>query len=343
MSQPALGRVMAAEMREQPDVLRRLLQRRESLLAALAPELPATPRGVALVARGTSDNAAIYGRYAIEYSAGLPVCQIAPSLVAIYRTEVDYSGFVAVAASQSGETPEIVTVLERLQDLGALGVAITNHPDSHLAATAHLVVDLAAGEEQAVPATKTFTAQLAAFGILAEALGSPPWSPANWELIPGAVQEVLSDDDSGREVGDSIGEAAGIITVGRGFMFGVALEAALKLKETSSILAQGYSAADLRHGPIAVVEESFPVLVFAASGPTVKDVEDLVMMLRGRGARVFIVGTSPEADLPIPGDLPEALAVIPAAVRAQQVALWLARRRGMDPDQPAGLSKVTRT
>jgi glutamine---fructose-6-phosphate transaminase (isomerizing) len=343
MSPEALGKVMAAEMREQPAVLRRLLQRRESIVTRLRRELPPVPRGVALVARGTSDNAAIYGRYAVEHAADLPVCQVAPSLVTIYRTAVDYSGFVAVAASQSGQTPEIVTVLERLQYSGARGVAITNDPDSPLAAATQVVVDLAAGEERAVPATKTFTAQLAAFGFLAESLGTPPWSPGDWQLVPEAAEAVLSDDDSARAVAESIGDAPGIITVGRGFMFGVALEAALKLKETSSILAQGYSAADLRHGPIAVVEESFPVLVFTSPGPTAPDVEDLVATLRMRGARVFVVGTSPEADLRIPGEVPEALTVIPAAVRAQQVALWLARHRGMDPDRPVGLSKVTST
>lgn len=343
MSWRTLGSVMAAEMAEQPAVLRRLLERRETLVAAVASELPANPRGVALVARGTSDNAAIYARYAIEQAADLLVCQVAPSLVSLYHTEVDYSGLVAVAASQSGETPEVVTVLERLQDRGALGVAITNQPDSRLAAIADVAIGLGAGKERAVPATKTFTAQLAVFGFLAEAFGSPRWSPAGWEPVPEAVREVLADEDSAQEVADTIGDAAGIITVGRGFMFAVALEAALKLKETSSILAQGYSAADLRHGPIAVVEESFPVLAFVASGPTAEDVKDLVAMLRERGARVFVVSTTPEADLPIPDELPEALSVIPAAVRAQQVALWLARRRGMDPDQPAGLSKVTRT
>lgn len=343
MSQGTLGKVMAMEMGEQPLVLRHLLLRRERILDALGRELPESPRGVALVARGTSDNAAIYGRYAIEHSSGLPVTQVAPSLVAMYRTTVDYSGFVAVAASQSGETPEIVTVLGRLRELGALGLAITNNPHSLLASTADLVVDLGAGEEKAVPATKTFTAQLTAFAFLAEALGSPAWSPQSWDLVPAAVEAALADEEAAREVASVIGDAPGIITVGRGFMFGVALEAALKLKETCSILAEGYSAADLRHGPIAVVEEAFPVMVFSVPGATAADVDELVAILRRRGAKVFVVGPFPDADLGVADGLPEALAVIPAAVRAQQVALWLARYRGMDPDRPVGLSKVTRT
>jgi len=338
-----LGKLMSAEMEEQPEVLRRLADRREDILATLATNLPDVPRGVALAARGTSDNAAIFGRYVVEFSSGLPVFLVAPSLVSIYRAPIDYRGFVAVAVSQSGETPEIVTVLERLQELGAVGVAITNHSDSSLAATAHTVVGLGAGEEMAVPATKTFTAQLAVFGFLAEALGSPPWSDADWKVVPQVVEAVLADSEPGARVAETIGDAPGIICVGRGFMFGVAREAALKLKETSLILAEGYSAADLRHGPIAVVEEEFPVLVFAAQGPTMADVEDLIAALRGRGARTFVVGAVPGADLPTPDALPEALAAIPAAVRAQQVALWLARCRGLEPDRPTGLSKVTST
>jgi glucosamine--fructose-6-phosphate aminotransferase (isomerizing) len=337
------GELMAGEMAEQPDVLRGLLARRLEIVDQLTQGTPDAPRGVVLVARGSSDNAAIYGRYVIEVASSLPVTIAAPSLVSVYRAPTDYRGFIAVAISQSGETPEIVTVLERLQEMGARGIAVTNSNDSPLARAAHLVVGLDAGRERAVPATKTFTAQLAVFGFLAEALGSPPWIATDWESVPSAVAAVLADPSAARDVAERIGDAPGIICVGRGFLFPVALEAALKLKETSRILAEGYSAADLRHGPIAVVEEEFPVLIFAAHGPTLEDVQELVATLQERRARTFVVGDVPGADVPVPGDLPEALGPIPAAVQAQLVALWLARHRGLDPDRPSGLSKVTRT
>lgn len=337
-----LGKLMSAEMEEQPEVLRRLADRRRDILETLTVNLPRAPRGVALVARGTSDNAAIFGRYVMEFASGRPVTLVAPSLLTTYGATIDYREFVAVAVSQSGETPEIATALERIQELGAYGIAITNHSDSPLATIAHMSVELGAGEERAVPATKTFTAQLAVLGFLAEALGSPPWSPADWETVPQEVEAVLGDSEPARRVAEAIGDAPGIICVGRGFLFGVALEAALKLKEASLILAEGYSAADLRHGPVAVVEEEFPVLVFVAPGPTLGDIEDLIATLRRRGARTFVAGAVSGADLPLPGGLPEALAALPAAVRAQQVALWLARYRDLEPDRPEGLSKVTR-
>jgi glutamine---fructose-6-phosphate transaminase (isomerizing) len=337
------GELMAAEMGEQPEVLRRLLSRRAEIKSSLGSRLPDDVRGVVLVARGSSDHAAIYGRYAIEVASGLPVTLAAPSLVTLYRAEVDYQGFLAVAISQSGETPEIVSVLRCLSELGAFGVAITNRADSPLAREAGVVLELGAGDERAVPATKTFTAQLAMLGMMAEALGSPPWRPNDWASVPEAVESALADPAPAREVADEIGDALGTICVGRGFLFPIALEAALKLKETSSILAEGYSAADLRHGPIAVIEEDFPVLLFAASGPTQADVESLADTLDERGARVFVIGDVARADIPVSGTLPEALAVIPAAVRAQQLAFWLARHRGLDPDHPSGLTKVTRT
>lgn len=210
------GELMAAEMAEQPQVLERLLGRRRRLVDEMRAGLPDQLHGVALAARGSSDNAAIVGRYMLELATRRPVSLVAPSLLSLYGADISYRGQVAVAISQSGETPEIVSVLDRMQRSGARGVAITNRPDSPLAAVADLVVDLGAGEERAVPATKTFTAQLAAFGMLAEALGDPPWTGADWEGVPAAVEEVLADPQPAREAAFAIGDAEGIICVGRG-------------------------------------------------------------------------------------------------------------------------------
>jgi glutamine---fructose-6-phosphate transaminase (isomerizing) len=337
------GEVMESEMAEQPAVVRRLLGRRREIVADLRSRLPTVTGGVALVARGSSDNAALFGRYTLEFAIRRPVAMVAPSLVTLYRVPTDYSGWVAVAISQSGETPEIVDALERLQERGAIGAAITNDPSSPLGRAARMVIPLGAGEERAVPATKTFMAQLVAFAFLTEAMGRAPWDEHDWERIPEVIQQVLDDRGPAQRAAEAIGYAAGIIAVGRGYLFGVALEAALKLKETCTILAHGYSAADLRHGPIAVVEHDFPVLVFTAPGPVEDDLSGLVEVLGGRGARMLRVGSSARCELPVPGDLPEALTALPATVRAQQVALALARLRGLDPDRPGGLSKVTRT
>lgn len=337
------GGLMAAEMAEQPAVLARLAERREELVARVRAVLPAGPARVVIVARGSSDHAAVYGRYVLEHASRAPVALAAPSLHTLYGVQTDYSGYVAIAVSQSGRTPEIVDVLGRMRAAGACALAVTNGDDSPLASEADAAVDLGAGDERAVPATKTFTAQVAAFALVAEAIGPVPWAPGDWDALPDAVEDVLGDDAPPRSVASAIGDARGLIAVARGYLYGVALEAALKLKETTSLLAEGYSAADFRHGPIAVVDAGLPVLAFSAAGPAAADVAELAGEVRGRGGRVIAVSDAPEADLPFPAGVPEALAAIPATVRAQQVARELALHRGIDPDAPFGLRKVTPT
>jgi glucosamine--fructose-6-phosphate aminotransferase (isomerizing) len=333
---------MLAEMSEQPRVLADIAARRAELVAAVRAVIPRDLAGVVLIARGSSDNAAIFGRYAFELASGRPVSLAAPSLHTVYGARSDYRGYLAIAVSQSGRTPEIVTLLEAAARAGAATIALTNDVTSPLAAAAGLAIDLGAGAEVAVPATKTFTAQVATFAVIAEALGSVPWADADWAALPGAVERVLADAVAAERVAAGIGDARGLITVGRGFLFPIALEAALKLKETAFLLAEGYSAADLLHGPVAVVQHGFPVLAFVGEGPTKASMTDLVTELRGRGGRVAVVGPA-DADLPVPSGLAEALATIPAAIRAQQVARALTLLRGLDPDAPAGLTKITLT
>jgi len=337
------GRQMAAEMAEQPDVLARLVARRDEFGTMVRDAVGDHVQGIVLLARGSSDHAAIYGRYVLELAVGRPVALAAPSLHTLYHAEVDYSGYLAVAVSQSGRTPEITTVLEAARAAGATTIAVTNEADSPLAQAADGVIDLQAGDEEAVPATKTFTAQVAAFALLAEALGPVPWSHADWQRVPQSVAQVLADEQPAQEAAEAIGDAPGMVVVGRGFCYGIALEAALKLKETCGLLAQGYSAADLRHGPIGVVEHDFPVLALVTSGPTEPDMRDLVDVLRRRGADVQVAGSMSGADLPVDGDLAEALTTMPMAVRGQQVARALSLWRGLDPDSPVGLTKVTPT
>ena len=335
---------MAMEMAQQPDVLSGLSGRRPALIRELRAAIPSDTKGIILVARGSSDHAAIFGRYILELATGLPVALAAPSLHTLYDSKPRCEGFLAVGVSQSGRTPEIVTVLERLVAGGAHAVAVTNEPVSPLGRAASVVLELGAGDERAVPATKTFTAQLVAFAIIAEALGTVPWGDRDWATLPAIVQAMMDDPHQAAVVADEIGDSGGLLTVGRGFMFPVALEAALKLKETTSLLAEGYSAADLRHGPFAVVQRGFPVLSFSVAGPAGRDIDDLTRLLKEeRGAHMLRVSDCADADLALPGDLPEPLATIPAAVRAQQVAYELALCRGLNPDAPVGLTKVTPT
>jgi glutamine---fructose-6-phosphate transaminase (isomerizing) len=337
------GERMDREMRQQPEILSRLLARRGEIIGSVRGVLPGDLAGVVLIARGSSDHAAILGRYLIEAVARRPVGLAAPSVLTLYGSEVDYRGYLVVAVSQSGRTPEIVDVLGRARARGARTVAITNEADSPLAEGADVTVHLDAGTEEAVPATKTFTAQVAAFALLAGAFGSVPWDEDAWERVPASVSSVLEDPEPAGLVAEALREAEGLIAVGRGYLFAIALEAALKLKEVTGILAEGYSAADLLHGPVAVVEQGFPVLTFVAPGPARASMEELRAVLDRRGARVFLVGEDPTADLPVPGGIPEPLATIPVAVRAQQLAYSLGLRKGLDPDVPEGLTKVTFT
>jgi glucosamine--fructose-6-phosphate aminotransferase (isomerizing) len=337
------GAVMAAEMAEQPAILRRLIGRRPDLLAHLRKVLAPVPMRVVIVARGSSDHAAIYGRYILEHATRTPVALAAPSLHTRYRVDTDYRGYLAIAASQSGRTPEIVATLEQMRARGAVAIAITNDAESPLAQAADVALGLDAGPERAIPATKTFTAQLAIFALLAEAIGPVPWTPADWQTVVPAVEAALSDRAAADPVAAGIGDARAAVVLARGYLFSVALEAALKLKETTSLLAWADSTADFRHGPIAVVDSQLPVLALSAKGPCEADVADIARDIRARGGRVFSIADTAGADLPTAPGVAEALATIPAAVRAQQLALALARYRGLDADAPAGLSKITAT
>jgi glucosamine--fructose-6-phosphate aminotransferase (isomerizing) len=338
------GERMAAEMAAQPDVLAGIASRRVEISAALGAVVPDDPLGVVLIARGSSDHAAVYGRYVLQLATGRPVALAAPSLHTLYRSRMHCPGFLAVAVSQSGRTPEITSVLQSYVNAGATGIAITNNPRSPLAEAAGATIALGAGEELAVPATKTFTAQLAAFALLAETIGRTTWTGDDWDRLPEMVARTLEDDTSPSRVATRLADAPGLISVGRGFMYSVALESALKLKEATSLLAQGYSAADLRHGPVAVIERDFPVLAFWVHGPAAREMQELVAwLIAEREANAFVATDGGDADLPLPENLAEALAPIPAAVRAQQVSHALALVRGLDPDAPQGLTKVTPT
>lgn len=337
------GSLMAAEMAEQPAILRRLIDERGELLARVRAIVPSPPLRVVVLARGSSDHAGIYGRYALEHATRTPVALAAPSLHTRYGVDTDYHGYVAIAASQSGRTPEIVTTLEHMRSRGAVAIAVTNDAESPLAQAADLTLTLGAGPEKAVPATKTFTAQLAIFALLAEAMGPVPWSDADWATVPRSVEAALADPAPADPVAAGIGDARAAVVLARGFHFSVALEAALKLKETTSLLAWADSTADFLHGPIAVVDSALPVLAISAAGPCAADVAEISRDIRARGGHVFSIADTPDAEIPIPSGVPEALATIPAAVRAQQLAFALARHRGLDADAPAGLSKITAT
>jgi glutamine---fructose-6-phosphate transaminase (isomerizing) len=334
---------MAAEMAEQPARLRELIGRFGTIAERVRAAAPVPLHGITIVARGSSDNAAVYGRYLLEAATGKPISLAAPSLHTLYGIDVDYRGQLVIAVSQSGATPEIVRTLQALQAAGGSGLAITNDPGSPLARAAAHTIELELGVEQAVPATKTVTGQLTAFAIIAAALGRAPFADEQLRAVPGWVDAVLDDPDPATAAAEHLGGASQLIVVARGYLFAAALEMALKIKETCSLLADGYSAADLRHGPIAAVTRGLPVIALRVHGPAAADVGSLVDEMRERRAHVLVVGDDAAADVPLPRNVPEPLAPILAVVRGQQLAHELATALGYDPDSPPGLSKVTAT
>ncbi len=338
-----LGAVMAAEMAEQPARLAGLLGRADEVIGQVRERLPEPLAGTVLVARGSSDHAATTGRYLLELATARPVASASPSLHTLYGARTDFRGYLVVAVSQSGRTPEIRQTLEAARAAGGRTVAVTNDPGSPLAAAAELTVDLGVGVERAVPATKTVTAQLVAFALLAQSAGDIGFGPQVRARLPEQVAEVLDDPAAADDVAGWLTGRARLATVARGLLYGAAAEAALKVEETSSVFATGYSAADLRHGPIAVASTSLPLLAFAHRGPAAADGLDLVHDLRNRGADVRLAGAVDGATLRWDADAPEVAAPVLAVVRAQQIALSLARRLGRNPDGPEGLTKVTVT
>jgi glucosamine--fructose-6-phosphate aminotransferase (isomerizing) len=316
-------------------VLGRLAERFDDHVERVRAIVPVPLGGVVFVARGSSDNAAVYGRYLAELASGRPAALAAPSLLTLYDAPVDYAGQLVVALSQSGATPEVVTVCQRLRAAGARTVAIVNDLTSPLAAAVEVAIPLEAGDERAVPATKTVTAQLLAVAAVAAALGPVPFSGGDLAALPREVAALLADPATSRAQAKRLAGADRLFVVARGLLQAAALEAALKIKETARIVAEGISAADFRHGPIAAVDRDVPVLVFEHRGPAAADVRELAAELEARGA--------PVVGLPVPDAVPEALAAVPAIVRAQQLALELALARGLDPDAPTGLAKVTAT
>ncbi|MEO8686925.1 MAG: SIS domain-containing protein [Solirubrobacteraceae bacterium] len=284
---------MAREMAEQPAVVGALLSRRHELAAELRALAPEPLTGVILVARGSSDNAAVYGRYVLEAALRRPVSMAAPSLWTRYGIEEDLCGHLAVGVSQSGRTPEIADTLERVGAAGAATVGITNEAGSPLAEAAGLTIELQAGPEQAVPATKTVTAQLAACAILAHALGAPRWPDAAWDEVPRAQAEVLADDAAAAAAGTAIAGSGNHVQLGRGFLYAVALEGALKVAETTGLAASGFSVADFLHGPKAVAQPGTSAVAYAAPGPVAGDVREAAARAREAGAVLIASARTP--------------------------------------------------
>ena len=338
------------EIREQPEALSRLLKEGRAEAERIAARVQAyAPRFVVIAARGSSDNAARYAQYLFGAHNRLPVCLATPSLFTFYDAAPSLAGALVIGVSQSGQSPDIVAVVESGRKQGALTLAITNRPGSPLSAAAEHTLPLLAGEERAVAATKTYTTQLCALAMLSAALEG---SEARWaELfrVPDLVDRAIALNTGMDAKVARYRYAEHFAVVGRGFNYATAFEVALKMKETSYLVAEPYSPADLLHGPMAMIDRGFPVLLVAPSGRVLSDVAQLAGQLEQRSAEIVAISDDAavlgraRVALPLPGEMPEWVSPMVAVVPGQMFAVALARTRGLDPDQPRGLNKVTET
>lgn len=342
--------LMSDEIRETPEALARLLDEGAGQFDQVTNSISKRSIDwVSIVARGTSDHAAIYARYLIESKLGIPVTLAAPSLVSVYRQPFFRHGGLVLAISQSGRSPDLIETVEAARAAGLPAVTITNHPNSPLALSSTDVIDCMAGEEKSVAATKTYTASLLSVAMLVESLRSGP-SP-HLRLLPDLVDATIDTAHRWVEEANTVevlSEAGGCLVVGRGYNLSTALEAALKLIETSGVLALGYSAADLEHGPLVLARKGIPVLIFHSPGVMGDHTRSLLDRLSGFAANLWTIGPAdrPRRDsgsmaLPLPCD--DELSPIPYAIPGQVLAETLARRVGLDPDSPPGLGKETLT
>ncbi len=305
-------------------------------------------RLIVLVARGTSDNAALFGRYLLELTTGVPVSLCAPSIHTLYGARLDLRRALVIGISQSGEGPDINLVLRRTRQQGAFTVGITNEPGSTLARIVDEVFLVRAGKQRSVAATKTYTCQLLVLYLLASALGSRITLPEIGEGVP-RVEKALKLAPQIRELVERYRYMRQCAVVARGLNYANAFELALKLMETCYVVAQRFSSADFRHGPIALIERDFPVFLFAPPGKTLRDLKGLAERLRKLRAETLAI-TSAGVRLPgatclirLPEAIPEIYTPIPYIVPGQLLAALLAEAKGLDPDRPRSLQIVTQT
>jgi glucosamine--fructose-6-phosphate aminotransferase (isomerizing) len=365
LSLPTRRTHMLNEIREQPVALQRTLNNTVDAVRQVA--LEAKQRDVDLVilaARGTSDHAALYAQYLIQYLNGIPVALATPSLYTLYGVSLRLGRTMVIGISQSGESTDIIEVVARAREAGALTVGITNQQGSQLALAAQHALLCYAGPERSVAATKTYTTTCAVLAMLAAFMPGGEYLQGSIEQIPELVTAALHSEELIERVAVRYTHARDCVVLGRTFQYSTARETALKLEEACYVVATPFSSADFRHGPAALVERGLPVIVFAPPGRTSTDSFELLQWLRERGADCLVVAEEERllelATVSVPLKLPaftigsdaakegrasiaELLAPLPYIVPGQLFAHYLALSKGLNPDQPRSLTKITRT
>ncbi|MEU6342976.1 SIS domain-containing protein [Streptomyces sp. NPDC046977] len=345
---PMPGRIMSGEMAEQPTVLRRILEEGAPRIRETAERIAArNPRFVLLTARGTSDNAALYAKYLIEVLLGKPAGLTSMSTTTAYGARPDLTDCLVVTVSQSGGSPDLVASTRAAREAGAITLAVTNNADSPLAEVSEFHIDVLAGPEKALPATKTYTAELLALYLFVEGLRGGDGNAA--KILPELAEQILARGDEVKALAGRYRFAERLVLTSRGYGYPTAKEAALKLMETSYIPALSFSGADLLHGPLAMVDNVSPVIAIVTEGKGGQALQPVLDRLRGRGADLVVIGNQASVEaasagfvLPTAGVAEEVqpiLEILPLQMLAYEITI----ARGQDPDAPRALAKVTET
>jgi glucosamine--fructose-6-phosphate aminotransferase (isomerizing) len=344
-----VGTFFEAELREQPSVLAHLLETGRPRAQAIAERIrDRAPRFGVLAARGSSDNAARYGQYLLGIENGFLAALATPSVFTHYHARPSLADALVIGISQSGQSPDIVDVVREGRRHGALTLAIPNEAASPLATAAELVLPLEAGAERSVAATKTYTAQLMALAMLSAAWRDEPAAWMELQALPGQVPATLEANHATARIAEELREHSRLVVLGRGYNLSTAFEITLKVKETSGVMAHGYSSADFLHGPKAILDRTLPVMVVSPCR-VFEDLDGVTELAREQGAPLIAVSDRPEvlaaADiaLRLPAGVPEWLSPMVAVVPGQLWALGFSLARGRQPDAPRGLTKVTHT
>ncbi len=342
---------LLSEINQQPQVLSDLLQNQRENITRIAKQVREyNPRYVFLAARGTSDNAGRYANYLWGANNQLSLALATPSLFTLYNQPPNMKDALVVGISQSGMSPDIISVLEEGKKQGAFTLAITNEPTSPLSETASAIIDLNTGPEQAVAATKTYTAELLAVAMLSAALKE---DEEQWNLLselPDWAAEVLKEQERIADLVQRYTFMQRCVVLGRGYNYASAFEWSLKMKELTYIIAEPYSTADFMHGPIAMMERNFPVLVVAPQGKVYSNMLDILQVLRrDHKAELVVISNQKEAlslancPIHIPQSIPEWLSPIIAIIPGQLFAYHLTIAKGYDTENPRTIHKITET
>jgi glucosamine--fructose-6-phosphate aminotransferase (isomerizing) len=344
------GTHLYREIHQQPKVIKNLVANPQDSIKELARKIKALGlKHVFIAARGTSDNAGRYAKYILGAHNQIDVSLAAPSLFTIYNQPPSLSDSLVLGISQSGKSPDIVSVLKEGRKQGAMTAAITNYPESDLGKAADIVLDLQAGEETSLAATKTYTAQLTSIALLSNELNGSEQFREDLQRLPEKISEIFDKEPHFDDLAERYRYMEHCVTIGRGFNYASAFEFSLKMKELTYTIAEPYSSADFLHGPVAMVDRGFPTFVIAPDGKMNAEIETMIKKVQSQMAEVIMIGNTPkllamaEHTMELPHNIPEWLSPIPAILPAQMFAMYLAQTRGIDVDNPRGLSKVTET